>query len=133
MALIEVQTAKHFMLEITQLRGQKIPGGLGRGERRAGAQRLRQLPPGYFDRRLQLRIPRKPKAALGAESLPVSRDQLTQGVKTCEHIASEIEGRMPRCSRAQQDGQQLSVGQRRRTLVEQLLTRSFVTGPIPNC
>src|SRR5580698_4609365 len=80
MALIEVETAKHFVFQIAQLRGEKIAGGLGRSERRAGAQGLRQMPPGEFDRRLQLREASQPKSALGAKPLSIGHDQLAQRV-----------------------------------------------------
>src|ERR1700728_656979 len=101
MALIEIQAAKHFVFEIAQLRGEKITGGLRRGQRGAGAQGLRQLSSGDLDRRLELREPRQPKAAFGAESLPIGRDQLAQRVKAPEQVAREVERRMTRRSGAQ--------------------------------
>src|SRR5260370_36313809 len=82
---------------------------------------------------MQFREARRPEPALGAESLTIGGNQLAQGMKAVEHGAREIERRVSRRARAQQDGQQFRVGQRRGAFVQQLLARSFVAGPIPNC
>src|SRR5260370_35999114 len=82
---------------------------------------------------MQFREARRPEPALGAESLTIGGDQLAQGMKALEHGAREIERRVSRGARTQQDGQQFRVGQRRGAFVQQLLARSFVAGPIPNC
>src|SRR5260370_33439271 len=82
---------------------------------------------------MQFREARRPEPALGAESVTIGGNQRAQGIKALEHRGGEIERRVARRARAQQDGQQFRVGQRRGAFVQQLLARSFVAGPIPNC
>src|SRR5713226_4625951 len=90
--LIEIQATEHFMFEVAQLRAEKIAGCTGTRQRRARSERLGELPPGDFDRGLQLREPRHPESGYGAKPPPIGGDEFSQAAKALEHVACKIEG-----------------------------------------
>src|SRR5580658_7322445 len=77
-ALVEIQAAKYFVLEVAELRGEKIAGRPRAGQGGSGAQRLRQLPPCDFGNGLNLGVANGSEPGLRAEARPIGGDQLAQ-------------------------------------------------------
>src|SRR5208283_2494695 len=106
MTPIEVETAKHLVLEVAELGAQKIAGCPRACERGTGTQRLRQLPPGYFGRGLQFGVAGGPQPRFGTEARAIRGDQLAQRMKLLQNGAREIESGTAGNPRAQQNRQE---------------------------
>ncbi len=133
MPLVQIQAAKHFVLEIAQAGRQEIAGRLGAREQRPGAHRFRELSPGELGGGLQLRVPRESQARSRAEARAIRGEELAQRSEFLEHLTREIQSRAALASGAEQDGEDLRVRQGRRAPREQLLARPLVDGPVSRC
>jgi hypothetical protein len=131
MPVVEVQAAEHLVGPISKLCREELARGRGRIHRGAGTQRFAVVTARELEGRHEAGITRGAQAAKGEQALGFGGEQAAQAAaKVLQELPRRVEGIAAAGSGAQNDGQELGIGQCVGAALDKAFSRALTARPL---
>ncbi|AHF05655.1 hypothetical protein MARPU_16065 [Marichromatium purpuratum 984] len=127
---VEEETGEDLVRRAVETQLEIVAGALHVAERVLAADTAEQIATAEFEHRLELRVLGRTQPLAGAEAALVGGEQTGQPAVVGEQLARQVDRALAGHSGAQEDRQQLGVGEDLRAVRQQLLARALGARPV---